>query len=48
MPDYVVFPENASQISKLLQICNKNRIPVIPYGVGSGFEGGINASQVMF
>jgi D-lactate dehydrogenase (cytochrome) len=39
MPDYVVFPENVQQISKLLNICNRNGIPVIPYGVGSGFEG---------
>ena len=46
LPDVVVFPENTEQISKLLKFCNKNKIPVIPYGVGSGFEGGINAVQV--
>jgi hypothetical protein len=47
MPDVVVFPENVSQISKKLKICNENKIPVIPYGVGSGFVGGINAIHVI-
>ncbi|RNA09021.1 putative D-lactate mitochondrial [Brachionus plicatilis] len=42
-PDIVVFPEKTEQISKILQFCNKNKIPAIPYGAGSGFEGGINA-----
>ena len=46
LPDAVVFPENESQISKLLALCNANKIPVIAYGAGSGFEGGINAIGV--
>jgi FAD/FMN-containing dehydrogenase len=45
-PDAVVYPETAEQISKLLQLCNTNRIPVIPFGAGSGFEGGVNAVRV--
>ena len=46
-PDAVVYPENVEQISKLLRLCNKERIPVIPFGAGSGFEGGINAIKVI-
>jgi len=46
LPDLVVYPENVEQISKILRICNSNKIPVIPFGAGSGFEGGINAVQV--
>ena len=46
LPDAVVYPETADQISKLLKYCNKNHIPVIPFGAGSGFEGGVNALQV--
>ena len=47
VPDVVVFPENISQISNLLKFCNENKIPIIPFGVGSGFEGGINALHVI-
>lgn len=43
LPDAVVFPEKVEQISALLKICNQKKIPVIPFGAGSGFEGGINA-----
>jgi FAD/FMN-containing dehydrogenase len=46
MPDAVVFPENVFQISTLLKFCNEHKIPIIPYGVGSGFEGGINPLHV--
>ena len=45
LPDAVVYPEKVEQISKLLRICNAKRIPVIPFGAGSGFEGGVNAIQ---
>lgn len=43
LPDAVVYPENVGQISKLLSFCNKNKIPVIPWGAGSGLEGGVTA-----
>jgi len=45
LPDAVVYPENSSQIAKILEICNRNRIPVIAYGAGSGLEGGINPTN---
>lgn len=47
MPDIFVYPENVEQISKLLNFCNNKRIPVIPFGAGTGFEGGINAIKVL-
>ncbi len=47
LPDLVVYPENVEQISKILKLCNTNKIPVIPFGAGSGFEGGINAVHVI-
>lgn len=46
LPDAVVYPEKVEQISKLLAFCNRNKIPVIPWGAGSGFEGGVNAIKV--
>jgi len=40
VPDAVVFPENTSQISRILELANKRGIPVVPRGAGSGFTGG--------
>jgi len=40
VPDAVAFPENTSQISRILELANKRGIPVVPRGAGSGFTGG--------
>lgn len=40
VPHGVAFPDNASQISRILELANKREIPVIPRGAGSGFTGG--------
>ncbi len=39
-PDYIVYPANPQQISDIMEIANKYRIPVIPFGGGSGTQGG--------
>ena len=38
-PDIVVFPENINQISSIAKFCNKEKIPIIPYGAGTSLEG---------
>ncbi len=40
LPDFVVLPENTVQISEILRLANNEKIPVIPYGEGSGVVGG--------
>ncbi|MDY6855318.1 MAG: FAD-linked oxidase C-terminal domain-containing protein [Thermodesulfobacteriota bacterium] len=40
LPDLVVFPANAHEISEILKIANHKSFPVIPRGAGSGFSGG--------
>ena len=40
LPDLVVFPDTAEQISELLKFANRERIPVTPRGGGSGLSGG--------
>jgi glycolate oxidase len=40
LPDIVIKPENAQQISAILKICNQYRIPVTPRGGGTGLSGG--------
>jgi alkyldihydroxyacetonephosphate synthase len=39
-PDYIIHPGSAAEISEILKIANNYRIPVIPYGGGSGTQGG--------
>jgi len=40
MPEAVVFPLNAEEISKIVKLCLKYNTPVIGRGSGSGFSGG--------
>lgn len=40
MPEMVVIPNNVTQISELLKICNEHIIPVTPRGAGTGLSGG--------
>ena len=48
LPELVVKPENTSQVSQILQVANREKIPVTPRGAGTGlaagavpFQGGI-------
>jgi D-lactate dehydrogenase (cytochrome) len=38
-PDVVVWPLNATEISQILKLANKKRIPVTPWGAGTSLEG---------
>lgn len=40
IPDLIVFPESAEEVSRILVLANTNRFPVIPRGQGSGLTGG--------
>lgn len=40
MPDGVVFPIDAVEVSKLLKLANELNFPVVPRGAGSGMTGG--------
>ena len=39
-PDYIVHPSSAEDISEILEVANKYRLPVVPWGGGSGSQGG--------
>ena len=43
LPDGVVFVETKEDVQKVVKICNEYKCPIIPFGVGSSFEGHINA-----
>lgn len=40
MPDVVIFPSSAKEISRILEIANRHMIPVVPRGAGTGTTGG--------
>jgi alkyldihydroxyacetonephosphate synthase len=40
LPDYITWPENTTQICEILKLANQEKVPVIPYGEGSGVVGG--------
>jgi glycolate oxidase len=40
MPDLVVKPLTAKEVSGILKICNEHLIPVTPRGGGTGLSGG--------
>ena len=35
----VVFPESNEEVSKILKLCNENKVPVVPFGTGTSLEG---------
>ena len=37
----VVFPETNEEVSKILILCNDNKIPVVPFGTGTSLEGNV-------
>ncbi len=37
----VVFPETNEEVSKILSLCNKHRVPVVPFGTGTSLEGNV-------
>ena len=40
MPDVVIWPSSAQEVSQILQLANERRIPVCPVGAASGMTGG--------
>ena len=39
-PDFIVHPGSAEEVAKIMKIANQYRIPVTPWGGGSGSQGG--------
>lgn len=45
LPQAVVFPQSAEELSKILILANREKIPVVPRGAGTGYSGGSVAAQ---
>ncbi|XP_040489527.1 probable D-lactate dehydrogenase, mitochondrial isoform X2 [Ursus maritimus] len=44
-PGAVVWPQNVEQVSRLAALCYSEGVPIIPFGTGTGLEGGVCAVQ---
>ncbi|MEH6478061.1 MAG: FAD-linked oxidase C-terminal domain-containing protein [Sneathiella sp.] len=44
-PDLVCFAQNTTEVSEIVKICAKYKMPVIPFGGGTSLEGHINAVE---
>ncbi|VVA15318.1 Hypothetical predicted protein, partial [Prunus dulcis] len=39
IPDVVVFPRSEEQVSKIVNSCDKHKVPIVPYGGATSIEG---------
>ncbi|MBX9964450.1 MAG: FAD-binding protein [Burkholderiales bacterium] len=40
-PDAVAFPNTTEEVSKIVQVCARHRVPVVAYGTGTSLEGAV-------
>ncbi len=40
LPDAIVWPNNYDDVTKILKFANEKKVPIVPYGAGSGVCGG--------
>ncbi|KHJ95392.1 FAD binding domain protein [Oesophagostomum dentatum] len=40
LPEVVLSPTSVEQVSAILRMCNEQSVPVVPFGTGTGLEGG--------
>ncbi|MDE4084439.1 FAD-linked oxidase C-terminal domain-containing protein [Planococcus maritimus] len=45
LPDIVVFPKTAEQVSKIMKLSQQYAIPIVPFGLGSSLEGHVIPEQ---
>ncbi len=43
LPDAVAFPETTEEVAAIARICSAHRVAMVPFGAGTGLEGGVTA-----
>ncbi len=44
-PDAVAFAESTAEVSEIVKVCARYKVPVIPFGTGTGLEGHVAALE---
>ena len=44
-PDLVVWPGSTEEVSNMAKVCNQHKIVMVPFGSGTGVEGGVSALE---
>ena len=44
-PAAVAFPKSNAEVAHIVKICAKHRIPIVPYGTGTGVEGAVVSTE---
>ena len=42
-PDAVAFPKSTEEVSEIVKLCARHKVPIIPFGAGTGLEGNVVA-----
>ena len=42
----VVSPRSTSEVAECAKVCSKYKLPMVPFGTGTGVEGGVLAVKV--
>ncbi|XP_033626292.1 probable D-lactate dehydrogenase, mitochondrial isoform X1 [Asterias rubens] len=45
LPDVVVYPRTTQEVSEVAKICSQHKLPMVPFGTGTGLEGGITGMK---
>ena len=43
--DVVVFPHSVDHVTSVAHLCHTHHIPLVPFGTGTGLEGGVGAVE---
>ena len=45
LPFAVAFPNSTEEVSQILKLCNKFKVPVVPFAAGTSLEGQVVGNQ---
>ena len=45
LPEAVAFPKTNTEVAEIVKICAKYKIPIVPYGTGTGVEGAVVTTE---